>query len=134
MASGRSYYQHELDRKLYFISKEKAEENTKTQMERVMKTVCKHKIHNGYYEKYTFDTHEFLTDIKSKEPGNIVNWSRLARIYNLVNKKNILPANGGRVLQQFAKENGVETTKFNIISQKWARIRRSEKKLVSSKN
>ena len=43
LASGRSYYQHELERKLYFISKEKTEKNTKTQMERVMKTVCKPK-------------------------------------------------------------------------------------------
>jgi hypothetical protein len=94
LASGRSYQKHERERKLYFISKENAEENTKTHTERELKGVCKPRKHHGHYENYTFDTHEFLTDIKSSEPGSIVIWAGLARKYNLVNKKNTLPAKG----------------------------------------
>ena len=94
MASERSYQKHERERKLYFISKENAEENTKTHIERELKGVCKPQKHHGHYENYTFDSNAFLTDIKSNEPGSIVIWAGLARKYNLVNKKNTLPANG----------------------------------------
>ncbi|CAC5407047.1 unnamed protein product [Mytilus coruscus] len=92
---------------------------------------------NPYFHKYSFDRDAFLQEIKSKEPGSIVTWSRLAKKYDL-KINNRVPLNGGQVLMDFARSKGVRVFQFNkhtrISGRDFKRrVRKSIKRIVKSR-
>ena len=77
-----------------------------------MKKKIKVREHHGNFNKYTFDKDLFMEEIKSKEPGAIVNWSALARKYE-VKIEDRFPKNGGQILYENAKSKGINVYQFN---------------------
>ncbi|CAC5399835.1 unnamed protein product [Mytilus coruscus] len=113
LSSGKSYAQYERERKLYFTSKPKAKE----------KHDCKKK---------------FLEEISSLSAGSNVNWSALARKFDVKTIKNQVPTNRGQVLMMFAKSNGINVYQFNTQSRLSGRdyirrVKRAKKKLLKTK-
>ncbi|VDI81081.1 Hypothetical predicted protein [Mytilus galloprovincialis] len=108
LSTGKSFQQHDNERmKLSYISTEDAEK-----------------------------LESFLTEVR-QSTSTIMNWSRLARKYEISCKDKIIQ-NGGQVLANFARDNGVNIAKFNrhlkisgrdIIQ----RIRRPKRRVYKSK-
>ncbi len=86
----------------------------------------------GNFENYTFNKVQFLADIRNLKQGDVVNWSQLARDFN-VNINGVLPSNGGQVLKEFAQVNGIDTDLFNvdrkISGRDYKKQRRQKKKI-----
>lgn len=137
LAGGQSFKKHDRERlKVTHMSikDSKTIQENRTQKENMGK--IKVKPHHGRFESYNFDRKELLDDIRKIPEGSIVNWTEKARKFNLtINGK--FPLNGGQVIAQFAKENGIEISKFNTNLQvhatntKALRIRRIKKKITT---
>lgn len=137
LASGKSFSQADRERMAtYFINKDEAKLKTETKLEKELNKKQKPKKHHGNFSKYSFNRDLFLQELKSKEPGAIINWTGLARKYNL-RLQNTIPQNGGQVMYEFAKSNGINVFKFNkhtrVSGRDYLRrIRRSIKRIGKS--
>ncbi len=60
-----------------------------------------------------FEKPQFLADVRQMPPGSKINWSKSASDYQLKNKQGNVPRNGGQVLLEFARANGVAVDGFN---------------------
>ncbi|CAG2195362.1 unnamed protein product [Mytilus edulis] len=84
--------------------------NNDGKMIKVVKTIV------PYIEKKTgsnFTDKKFINEIKSLPAKSNINWTELSRKYQVKNSYHKFPLNGGQVLYQFAKSEGVEVNKFN---------------------
>ncbi|CAC5411692.1 unnamed protein product [Mytilus coruscus] len=138
LSSGKSYAQYERERKLYFTSKPKAKENMIVRVRKEMEGICKPKNHNGNFDNYIFEKEKFLEEISSLSAGSNVNWSALARKFDVKTIKNQVPTNRGQVLMMFAKSNGINVYQFNTQSRLSGRdyirrVKRAKKKLLKTK-
>ncbi|VDI25415.1 Hypothetical predicted protein [Mytilus galloprovincialis] len=138
LASGKSYSEYERERKAtFFIPKVEASTNVERRVQQEQKHRLKPKKHHSDFQKYSFDRDAFLLEVKSKEPGSIVIWSRLAKKYDLkINDR--VPLNGGQVLMEFARSKGVPVFQFNkhtrISGRDFKRrVRRSIKRIGKSR-
>ncbi|CAG2238823.1 unnamed protein product [Mytilus edulis] len=137
LSTGKSFQQHDNERmKLSYISTEDAEKLVKTNQTKTSTGKKKSKNPIGHYDSYSFDKESFLTEVR-QSTSTIMNWSRLARKYEISCKNKIIQ-NGGQVLANFARDNGVNIAKFNrhlkisgrdIIQ----RIRRPKRRVYKSK-
>ena len=48
----------------------------------------------------------------SYEDGKVVNWSELARRFNVTNGKDEIACNGGQIIKEWLKMEGVDVTRF----------------------
>lgn len=138
LSSGKSYAQYERERKLYFTSKPKAKENMIVRVRKEMEGICKPKKHHGNFDNYIFEKEKFLEEISSLSAGSNVNWSALARKFDVKTIKNQVPTNRGQVLMMFAKSNGINVYQFNTQSRLSGRdyirrVKRAKKKLLKTK-
>ena len=85
----------------------------------------------GNFDNYSFDKVQFLAEVRGLKEGDEVNWSQLARNFN-VNINGVLPSNGGQVLKEFAQVNGIDIDVFNvdrkISGRNYEKQRRQKKK------
>ena len=51
-------------------------------------------------------------EVESYPDGMVVNWSHLARQYNIKNTKGELAKNGDQIVQKWLKSEGIDTTRF----------------------
>ena len=56
--------------------------------------------------------------VKRGPDGKIVNWSDLARKYNVTNKKGKVASNGGQIAQGFVINDGENVHRFGCVKQK----------------
>ena len=101
------------------------------------RSIRKPKKHHGKFESYDFDKESFLDEVKALPRGHPINWTRLAKKYD-VKCKGVVPGNAGQVLQAFAKCNGVNVFNFalnkRLSGRDYARrIRRQHKKIKVGK-
>ncbi|CAC5423633.1 unnamed protein product [Mytilus coruscus] len=114
LASGKSFKQLDRERMHLYESKANAEKETKIRLEKEQKGQVVHKKHHGNFSNYTFNKEEFLVEIKSLMEKGIVNWTRLAKKYDVTNTiTGNKPQNAGQVLFMFAKANGIDIMSFN---------------------
>lgn len=138
LSSGKSFKMHDRERMMYFTTKSQAEQRLQQRLDRESKGILKPKKHHGKLTNIKFDRQNFLQEVSSLKEGSIVNWTGLARKYNLKNQNNKLPSNAGQIVMSFAKENGIDIYKFNKHNQVSGRdilrrIRRAKKRLFKSK-
>ena len=140
LSMGKSYSQYERERLgLCYQSKTDAEKSMLKRNEQELDGKVKPKKHHGKYTNYCFDKDTFLEEMKKKPQNAVVNWTKLATKYNLKSlKSNDAPGNGGQVLMNFAKDNGIEINKLNThmnVSGRdiLHRIRRSKKRALNSR-
>lgn len=103
-----------------------------------MEGICKPKKHHGNFDNYIFEKEKFLEEISSLSAGSNVNWSALARKFDVKTIKNQVPTNRGQVLMMFAKSNGINVYQFNTQSRLSGRdyirrVKRAKKKLLKTK-
>lgn len=137
LSTGKSFQQHNMERlKTSFVPKEDAEKIVKQNQLKISsgKKKCRNPI--GKYDSYLFEKNTFLDEIKNFK-GKIVNWTRMAKKYNVTcNDKH--PANSGQVLANFARDNGIDINKFNqhvkVSGRDFVqRIRRPKRRVFRSK-
>lgn len=97
----------------------------------------KPQIHHVKFENYEFKKEELISEIKSYPPNKPINWSRLAKKYD-VKCQGKQPMNGGQVLMNYAKTQGVNVNTFNPAKRVSGRdylrrVRRSQIKIGKSR-
>ncbi|CAC5364623.1 unnamed protein product [Mytilus coruscus] len=136
LASGKSFKQHDRERMHLYESKANAEKETKIRLEKEQKGQVVHKKHHGNFSNFTFNKEEFLVEIKFLMEIGIVNWTRLAKKYDVTNTiTGNKPQNAGQVLFMFVKANGIDIMSFNkhkAVSGRdiLRRVRRPKKKIL----
>ena len=66
----------------------------------------------GNFENMQWDKQALLEEVNSYADGTVINWSALARQYQVKNKNGELAKNGGQIVQEYLKSQGVDVTKF----------------------
>ena len=113
LASGKSYNLHDSDRmNSSFVSKEKAKQKVENKLQTEKSGKSKSKVHHAKFENYDFDRDAFLDELQRFPPNKPINWTRLAKKYNLTRQGQV-PPNAGQVLMQYAKSKGVDVYTFN---------------------
>ena len=125
----------------YFEDRNKYSETVKLRQDRVNNGTLKPRKAIGNFDHYEFDKPAFLTHVRNAEAGDEINWSELARHFQLQTATGTIPSNGGQVLQEFAKSHGIDLSIFNkdrhVSIRDGPRIRVPKKKInitVGQKN
>ena len=74
--------------------------------------ICKQKKHSGDFGKMTWDKRALKKEIENLPDDAIINWSNIARKYEIKNKKGQISKNGGQTAQEFIILEGVDLHRF----------------------
>ena len=88
------------------------------------------KNHCGNFNRMTWDKEALKREVETYKDGDKVNWSELARRYNVTNRKGEIAKNGGQIVQDWLVSQGVNLHRFKKpqeISKK-QRVRRKKKR------
>ena len=90
----------------------------------------KRKNHAGNFDRMLWDKDALKKEIESKMDGEKVNWSEIARIYNVTNKKGEIAKNGGQIVQEWLVNEGVNIHRFKKLQEVSTkpRVRRKKKR------
>lgn len=66
----------------------------------------------GNFENMQWDKQALLEEVNSYADGTVNNWSALARQYQVKNKNGEVAKNGGQIVKEYLKSQGVDVTKF----------------------
>ncbi|VDI63951.1 Hypothetical predicted protein [Mytilus galloprovincialis] len=103
LASGKSFNQYTRDRmSTSFESKKSASKRVLSRLNKE-KSGYKPKKHHGKFDNYKFDKDLFLQEIQQNPAGSTINWSLLARKYDIKSKNGTTPKNAGQVLKENIK-------------------------------
>ena len=103
---------------LSYESKEAAKERTEKMIADEKSGKRKPKQHAVDFSKVTWDKDALLKEVQSYPDGKIVNWSDLARKYNITNKKGKVGSNGGQIAQDFVINNGENVHHFGCVNKR----------------
>ncbi|CAG2215737.1 unnamed protein product [Mytilus edulis] len=114
LASNKSYNEYERERlHTFFESKSKAKKNLAKRFKDESERKLKKRSSVGNLSKYTFNKEEFLNELKDHPKTVPINWNEWSRKYRVKNVQGIQPANGGQVLIEFAKSQGIDVFNYN---------------------
>ena len=85
----------------------------------------------GNFENMQWDKQALLEEVNSYADGTVINWSALARQYQVKNKNGELAKNGGQIVQEYLKSQGVDVSKFKkrgLQEDEGSRIRKKMKR------
>ena len=85
----------------------------------------------GNFENMQWDKQALLEEVNSYADGTVINWSALARQYQVKNKNGELAKNGGQIVQEYLKSQGVDVAKFKkrgLQEDEGSRIRKKMKR------
>ncbi|CAC5365492.1 unnamed protein product [Mytilus coruscus] len=138
LSSGKSFNQYHRDRMAgFYESKVRAEERTEKLIRQESAGKKKSKQHHGNFENYSFDRTDFLNEMTTKPSGSDINWTLMAKKYNLqINGK--FPANAGQVILEYARKQGINTQTHNkgkrVSSRDYLRRIRRAKNTIYMRN
>ncbi|CAB4002168.1 Hypothetical predicted protein [Paramuricea clavata] len=70
----------------------------------------------GIFDKMAWDKDALKSEVESYENGKFVNWSQLAKDYNVTNTKGKIAANGGQIVKEWLKSvDSNDTTPIQMI-------------------
>ncbi|KAK3736574.1 hypothetical protein QZH41_012852, partial [Actinostola sp. cb2023] len=93
-----------------FESRRAAEERLRA---KVQATQCqKKKDHTGTIKDINWDKEKLKQEVDGYEDGVKINWSDLARKYDIKNKSGNSAKNGGQIAQQYLVNEGVNVHRF----------------------
>ncbi len=84
-------------------------ENAKLRYEEKLRTVTTKKSPVGKFENMDWDKKALMEEVSGY---GVVNWSELARKYEVKNKNGELAKNGGQIVQEYLKSQSVDVSKF----------------------
>ena len=70
------------------------------------------KDHTGKIEQMAWDKDGLKAEVEGFDDSIQVNWSALARKYNITNKKGELAKNGGQIAQEYLHKEGLNLHRF----------------------
>ena len=70
------------------------------------------KNHSGNFERMLWDKEALKKEIQSKQDGEKINWSEIARQYKVTNKRGEIAKNGGQIVQEWLVNEGVNIQRF----------------------
>ena len=84
----------------------------------------------GKFDKMTWDKDALKLEVESYEDGTFVNWSNLAKKYNVTNTKGEIAENGSQIVKEWLKFVGADTERFKRyhINSDSPRIRRKKRR------
>ena len=85
----------------------------------------------GNFKNMQWDKQALLEEVNSYADGTVINWSALARQYQVKNKNGELAKNGGQIVQEYLKSQGVDVSKFKkrgLQEDEGSRIRKKMKR------
>ena len=88
------------------MSKQKAESNTEKN------TKWKQKDHVRDVSKFNFDKENYIHVVNSYNENNEINFSALARKYNLKSSNRILPKNAGQIVKEIFLSMDCDLSRF----------------------
>ena len=71
--------------------------------------------HIGNIGTYVWSENECYEEVCNYQAGQCINYSELARRYNLLNAKEETPKNGGQIVKKYLEERGCDLTLFNSV-------------------
>lgn len=96
----------------------------------------KPKTHTGRLDNVTWDEEALISEVKAKHSGEVINWSALARKYNVKDKNGDAAKNGGQIVKELLRKKGVDVDHFKRKlplqedGSQISRIRRKKRRLV----
>ena len=96
-----------------YISRQDAAKIATARQEKENTGVAKRRNPVGNIESYLFEKQDFLNHMKGTQPGSHVNWSEMARKFDVRSPDGKSSAKGGQILKKCAADQGVDTTVFN---------------------
>lgn len=90
--------------------------------------VVKRKRHAGNFEAMTWDKDGLKNEVEGYGDETKVNWSELARRYQIKNKKGQIAKNGGQIAQEWLISQGVNLHRFSRPSENERQPRRKKLK------
>ncbi|XP_065653932.1 uncharacterized protein LOC136080770 isoform X2 [Hydra vulgaris] len=82
------------------------------------KGVKKPKKHIGSSHAYKDQLNSCLEEVKVYQTGEKINYSDLARKYNIIDSESKMPKNGGQIVKEFLKENDVNLTSLSELKRR----------------
>ena len=73
--------------------------------------------HTGNLEM-TWDKDQLRAEVEGYEDGHVVNWSKLAAQYNVLNTSDQLAKNGGQIVKSWLISEGVNVSRFGTQHRK----------------
>lgn len=71
----------------------------------------------GNFSKMNWDKDAMRTEVSSYPDATVVNWSDLARRYNIKNQIGEKATNGGQIAQEWLKSVGLDVNRFKRLPQ-----------------
>ena len=90
--------------------KEAAKRRQNLQLETAVRK--KPKIHIGRLDNVTWDEKALTAEVNTKKSEEVVNWSALARKYNVRDKNGDIAKNGGQIVKEALRIKGVNVDRF----------------------
>ena len=113
-----------------FESFANAKERTLTENEKISSGKKKIKDHVG--NKYgEWDAEQCLQEVKSYEAGKSINFTHLARKYNIKDNNGNTPGNAGQMVKKFLENNFIDIQKFSYQGQENSMIIRKKKRKLA---
>lgn len=110
----------------YFETKEDAQQRTENEKEKIKKGIKRKHNHIGKEDAYTWKAGECLKEVSEYADGQTINYSQLAKKYEMKNKDNEYPPNGGQIVKEYLVNNEIDISKFEaIIKRSTTGIRRA---------
>ncbi|XP_065666302.1 uncharacterized protein LOC136087455 isoform X1 [Hydra vulgaris] len=112
-----------------------AEQRSYELKEKVDTGVKKPKKHIGSSHAYKDQLNSCLEEVKVYQTGEKINYSDLARKYNIIDSESKMPKNGGQIVKEFLKENDVNLTSLSELKRRSGEkspviIRRKKRRLT----
>lgn len=70
------------------------------------------KDHVGSSQNVTWDKQGLKQEVEGYEDGKAVNWSALAKKYNVTNQNGEMAGNGGQIIKEFLQSEGVNVNRL----------------------
>ena len=87
-------------------------ENAKLRYEEKLRTGTTKKSPVGKFENMDWDKKALMEEVSGYNDDGVVNWSELARKYEVKNKNGELAKNGGQIVQEYLKSQSVDVLRF----------------------
>ena len=113
LGSGKSFSTWDAERKTaYYEDIEDARKRVEQDSIKIAQGIKRKKNHTGSLDKVTWDKQGLLNEVKCFPDGQQVNWSSLARKYNITNRKGEIAKNGGQIAQDWVISQGENIHRF----------------------
>ena len=109
----------------YYETKKDATSRKEKENSKIATGVKQKRDHVGNENAYLWEAEECLREVSGYQDGDVINYSQLAKKYNMKNKHQEYPQNGGQIVKEYLVNNGIDVSKFEPAVKRRIGIRRA---------